>query len=208
MISYRISETDLFARIDAKKPTWRARAVDATAACLAAGKYVTTNAAGTSTDGIWSDIKEVFMDLQHDKCCYCERKLASATFGKVEHDIEHYRPKSRVKNWFSPAVKAEMADWPVGLGRSGAETKGYFLLPFHPRNYATSCKECNSALKSDYFPCGKNPVLDADSPAAGLGCRSARRAGRRATPRRSGRSPPAGGGTNTRPSRRSCARRH
>ena len=108
------------------------------------------------------------MELQHDKCCYCERKLASARYGKVEHDIEHHRPKSRVKNWFTAKVKAELPDWPAGLGQSGANAKGYHLLPFDFRNYATSCKECNSALKSDYFPCAKNPVLDADSPAAAM----------------------------------------
>lgn len=165
MISYRVSEADLVARIHALKPKWRARAAAATAACATAGKYVTKNADGTDTEGLWGEIKEIFMTLQHDKCCYCERKLASATFGKVEHDVEHFRPKSRVKNWFAPAVKKELPDWPASLGKSPAQTKGYFLLPFDPRNYATACKECNSALKSDYFPCGKAPILDAPSPA-------------------------------------------
>jgi hypothetical protein len=162
MISYRISEADLLGRI---KATWLTRAEAATAACQAAGKYVKKNAAGVEIEGIWSEIKDVFMKLQHDKCCYCERKLASVQYGKVEHDIEHYRPKSRVKNWFTAAVKAELPDWPAGLGRSGAKAQGYHLLPFDVRNYATSCKECNSALKSDYFPCGKEPVLDAVTPA-------------------------------------------
>lgn len=165
MISHRISDVGLLARIGTHKPTWGAKAAAATAACAAAEKYVTVNAAGADTDGLWSEIKEVFMTLQHDKCCYCERKLASAAFGKIEHDIEHYRPKSRVKNWFTAAVKNELPDWPAALSQSGAQTKGYFLLPFDPRNYATSCKECNSALKSDYFPCGKNPILNASSPA-------------------------------------------
>ena len=166
MISHRISETDLLARIDAHKPGWRTKAAAATSACKTAKKYVTKNAAGTGTEGLWSEIKEVFMTLQHDKCCYCERKLASAAFGKIEHDIEHYRPKSRVKNWFTAAVKMELPDWPASLGQSGAKTKGYYLLPFDPRNYATACKECNSPLKSDYFPCAGAPRLAAASPAA------------------------------------------
>lgn len=169
MISYRISEAELIRRVDAAKASWRARAGEATEACRVAGKYVVKNAAGRETEGLWSEIKEVFMKLQHDKCCYCERKLASAKYGKIEHDIEHYRPKSRVKDWFTAGVREDLADWPPELRQSGAEDRGYFLLSFDPRNYATSCKECNSALKSDYFPCARTLILDADSPAAAAG---------------------------------------
>ena len=173
MISYRISEQDLLDKIDAHDPGWRAKAKFATDTCAAAGEYVAeipknpaTGAKGRKLEGLWSDIKDVFMDLQFDKCCYCERKLASKKFGKIEHDIEHFRPKSRVKNWFTAEVKQELPDWPAALGQSGAKTKGYHLLPFAPLNYATSCKECNSTLKSDYFPCASDPVLDSASPAA------------------------------------------
>jgi hypothetical protein len=167
MISYRIAEQDLLAKIDAFDSKWRAKAKAATAACAAAGKYVKADANGKEIDGLWSEIKEVFMDLQHTKCCYCERRLASKDKGKAEHDIEHYRPKSRVKNWFTAAVKKGFADWPTALGQSGAFPKGYHLLAFDPLNYSIACKECNSGLKSDYFPCGSAvPLLEADSPAA------------------------------------------
>src|SRR5262249_22791986 len=29
---------------------------------------------------------------------------------------------------------------------------GYFLLAYHPHNYAAACKTCNSPFKNDYFP--------------------------------------------------------
>ena len=40
--------------------------------------------------------------------------------GKIEHDVEHYRPKSRVSDWFSEAVNKDLADWPKTFTRSGA----------------------------------------------------------------------------------------
>lgn len=95
MISYRIAEPDLLALIDACDATWRVRAAEATAACKRAGKFVKEDdVTGKEIEGLWGDIKEVFMDLQHTKCCYCERKLASKDRGKVEHDIEHFALKA------------------------------------------------------------------------------------------------------------------
>lgn len=165
MISHPIPQADLLERIRAFDPGWIDKAADATAACVAAGCYVKENAARRKIDGLWGDIKEVFMRLQHGKCCYCERRLESAAYGKIEHDVEHYRPKGRLKNWFTQAVKKDFPDWPTGLGRSGANVKGYYRLAFDPRNYATSCKTCNSTLKSDCFPVAGTPKLEAANPA-------------------------------------------
>lgn len=172
MISYRISEADLIARIDARKPGWRAKAKVATDACAAAGKYLKGIPKNNATaekakkfDRLWSEIKEVFMKLQYNKCCYCERKLPNARYGKGEHDVEHYRPKSRIQNWFTKSVKDALDGWPASFGQRGESTKGYHLLAFNPLNYATSCRECNSPIKADKFPCGKSPKLDAKTPA-------------------------------------------
>lgn len=165
MISYAITHAELLDQIRALDAGWIERAAVATAACEAARHYVKENAAGKTIDGLWGDIKEVFIQLQHSKCCYCERLLESPKYGKIEHDVEHYRPKSRLKNWFTPAVKKDFPDWPATLGQSGAYTKGYHRLAFDPRNYATSCKTCNSTLKSDYFPVSGTPKLEAASPA-------------------------------------------
>lgn len=172
MITYRVTQKDLVEAIIKHNAAWFGEAKAATAACIAVGKYVdeipanpATGQKAKSTDGLWGKIKEVFMTFQHSKCCYCERVLESQVFGKIEHDVEHYRPKSRVRDWFSKAVKKDLADWPASLTRSGAEDAGYYLLAFDPRNYATACKTCNSTLKSDYFPCRHANALDADSPA-------------------------------------------
>lgn len=149
MIGYRISDADLQEEIvthdNGKCAKWPARAAAATKLCRDAGKFV-------DQGSLWSDIKEVLMRLQHEKCCYCERRLSSERFGKVEADIEHFRPKSRVQNWFTADVLADFSDWPATLSRSGAKDIGYFKLAYDPRNYAVSCKTCNSALKRDLFP--------------------------------------------------------
>lgn len=46
------------------------------------------------------------MELQHSKCGYCEKWLEGSDYGTIEHDMEHYRPKSSVKaypkNMISP----------------------------------------------------------------------------------------------------------
>jgi hypothetical protein len=169
VISYRITHAKLLAKIRALDAGWIAKAAAATAACVAAGRYVKENAQGKEIDGLWGDIKEVFIQLQHGKCCYCERLLESPAYGKIEHDVEHYRPKSRLKNWFTPEVKRDFPDWPPALRQSGAKDKGYHRLAFDPRNYATSCKTCNSALKSDYFPVASTPRLETASPAGAKG---------------------------------------
>jgi hypothetical protein len=84
------------------------------------------------------------MRLQHEKCAYCERKLASEDHGgPIEHDLEHFRPKNGVEVWPSgPAYT-----FATGT-RSGV---GYYWLSYHLLNYCTTCKKCNTP-KSNYFP--------------------------------------------------------
>jgi hypothetical protein len=143
MIKYSISLHDLEARIEKEKPGWLARSRARTEDFRRLGYY-------KEKSSIWSEVKAVYMTLQGDcKCVYCERKLESIDYGKGEQDVEHYRPKGRVKEWRIPKA----------LKRSGiAFTKvpkgltGYYLLPYHPFNYSACCKPCNSALKRDYFP--------------------------------------------------------
>ena len=90
MIRYAVTESDLEQRVDAEVASWRSRAATRTARFIAAGGY-------DESSSIWSEIKPVFMRLQNDKCAYCERQLASAdSGGSVEHDLEHFRPKSSV----------------------------------------------------------------------------------------------------------------
>ena len=99
----------------------------------------------------WSKIKPVFMALQHNKCAYCERKLPPAEFGRVETDVEHFRPKNRVQTW-PPASRPDL-DYAYSLG--DADDNGYYWLAYEPLNYLTACKTCNSNRKRDYFPISK-----------------------------------------------------
>jgi hypothetical protein len=92
MIRYKVSLAQLEAAVDATSSTWRTRAADRIAQFKTMKKY-------QEESSIWSDVKPVYMTLQHSKCAYCERKLEGEPFGNIEHDVEHYRPKSSVKKW-------------------------------------------------------------------------------------------------------------
>jgi hypothetical protein len=144
VIRYSVTDAELRRLIDETAPGWLARADTRTAGFRTAGRY------GESA-GIWSEVKPVYSRLQHDKCGYCERKLADRKRGIIEHDLEHFRPKSEVRAWPSPAARARLK-LRFATGEPG--DPGYFLLPYHPWNYLVACKACNSALKSSAFPVG------------------------------------------------------
>ncbi|MEY2926944.1 MAG: hypothetical protein RL367_1421 [Pseudomonadota bacterium] len=96
----------------------------------------------------WSEVKPHFQDLQHDKCVFCERQFETTEFGKIEFDLEHFRPKSSVKAW--PPLRGRRFHYDFQTG--GDSPSGYFWLAYDLGNYAASCKVCNSTLKSNYFP--------------------------------------------------------
>lgn len=153
MIRYSVSLKDLRSRIEAQTPGWLARAALKTEEFRAKGRY-------EEPSSIWSEIKAVYMRLQgQGKCAYCERKLESVVYGKVEQDVEHFRPKASVKAW--PGLKSF-----TGMPFSAAPTagQGYYLLPYHLFNYAAACKPCNSTLKKDYFPVAAAHKLSVDDP--------------------------------------------
>ena len=139
MIRHKISKAELERRVDAKKDTWRSRAATRTKAFRDRGAY------DNDESPIWSEIKDVFINLQERKCAFCERALES----KKEYDIEHFRPKSSVKPW---PVPAELAAAGIRVNQTRAKETGYHLLPYHLLNYTVACARCNSELKSDYFP--------------------------------------------------------
>src|SRR4051812_42346759 len=118
MIHYLTTRADLEARVKAVKKGWLARAQRRTDAFRAAGDY-------NESSNIWSEIKDAFLDLQFDKCAYCERKLGGKAYNRKEYDIEHYRPKNAVKKWPTEAVKeARQIVYRFPLGE--ATTKGYY----------------------------------------------------------------------------------
>jgi hypothetical protein len=143
MIGYAITEEALGELVEAQAPGWLKKAAERTATFKKDGKY-------SEKKGIWSAVKPVYMRLQGgSKCAYCERKLESENYGKGEQDVEHFRPKKKVRPWKLPKSLEKLG---VTLTPPDHAAGGYHLLAYHLLNYCAACKPCNSALKSDCFP--------------------------------------------------------
>ncbi len=159
MIRYVLSEADLRTRIEAERPGWLARAKAQTM----------DNAAAEEPDfpPLWSEIKQVYINLQHSKCAFCEKLLE----GRVEQDVEHFRPKGKVTAW-SPSQALLDAGLVLKQPADGSDEKGYLHLAYHPLNYAMSCKTCNTVFKRNLFPVAgarktnatKPPAVSAEKP--------------------------------------------
>jgi hypothetical protein len=151
MIRYPITSAELEAAIEQEKRGWLAKAKNKTAAFHRARKFNEPNSQNS-----WGEIKEVFMRLQHEKCAFCDRQLSGLPHGRIEHDVEHFRPKNKVIAW--TARKKFSSRFPLGE----ATDKGYHLLAYNIFNYATSCKPCNTVLKGNYFPIASQRVMNSD----------------------------------------------
>ena len=159
MIRYAISLAELKRRIEKARPGWLAEAAKRTQHFAEVGDFDEPD-----SKSMWGDIKEVFMQLQHSKCAYCEARRESEDYGTIEHDVEHFRPKSSVKKWKPPTSFAR-TDLPFGTPEDSE--LGYYLLPYQPLNYATSCKVCNTICKGDRFPTSAARDLKLADPAKG-----------------------------------------
>jgi uncharacterized protein (TIGR02646 family) len=90
---------------------------------------------------LWSDVKDRYRELSHEKCWYCETKT-----DRMRGDIDHYRPKGAV---------------------TGTNHPGYWWLAFEWRNWRFACELCNSRLidRTTGMVGGKGshfPLLDAE----------------------------------------------
>jgi len=142
MIRYAITLEELHRRIDRLAPKWRAIARRKCDEFRKARRY-------HETAGTWSQIKQVYIDLQGGKCGYCERSFGWDEKSRIEHDVEHFRPKSSVRKW-PPRGQSRSYPFETGPESSG----GYYLLAYNCLNYLAACKKCNSPYKSAYFPIG------------------------------------------------------
>jgi len=154
MIRYSITLDNLNQQADGISGTWLARAAALTAKFETAGKYLDSEAP------IWSEIKDIFISLQQRKCAFCERKLEA----KKEYDVEHFRPKGSVKRW---KVAPELTAAGVVVNQpatANPKEAGYHRLAYHLLNYSVACAQCNSVLKSDYFPIKGTRQPGSDNP--------------------------------------------
>lgn len=143
MIRYEVDMAKLVAEVGKLDAKWMTKAEERTERFERAAKY-----SENSNQAIWSTVKPAFMALQHNKCVFCERQFENELYGKIEFDLEHFRPKSSVKVWPVAGLHSFVYDFPTG----DASETGYYWLPYDLGNYAASCKACNTSLKSNYFP--------------------------------------------------------
>lgn len=147
-------------KIDQEKATWRSRAAAATQYFAHNGNYSEPPADPVAPKPFWTEIKWVYLDLQRRKCAYCERRPSSWA---GDYAIEHFRPKSRVDDW-PPRNHPQRATF--AFASSGASPTGYYLIAYHPFNYAAACNQCNTRLKRNFFPVGGTRNLTGTDPVA------------------------------------------
>ena len=77
-------------------------------------------------------VKETLINLQHDKCCFCEAQISHTSHG----DVEHFRPKGGYQQSENDLL----------------ERPGYYWLAYDFSNLFFACQKCNEVYKRNYFP--------------------------------------------------------
>ena len=77
-------------------------------------------------------IKEKLLNIQHDKCCFCEAKISHIAYG----DVEHFRPKAAYSRHINDVL----------------QYPGYYWLAYAWENLFLSCQLCNQRFKKNLFP--------------------------------------------------------
>jgi len=103
---------------------WLRRSRKARSKILASGKPANFNQA------IWADLKQILIDLNNEKCMYCEGQYLAGS----HDDAEHYRPKGEVTEWDE-----------AGEVRRKVVHPGYYWLAYEWQNILLACTKCNSA---------------------------------------------------------------
>lgn len=141
MIRYAYDPQEVDQQVTALDAKWPTKAAARTRTFVRKGQYA-------EKSSIWSTVKPVYMTLQQNKCVFCERQFENRDYGKIEFDLEHFRPKSNVAAW-PDTQRHPTLNYPA-IG--GASEAGYYWLAYELRNYAASCKVCNTVFKLNYFP--------------------------------------------------------
>jgi hypothetical protein len=103
-------------------------------------------------DRLYKAQRDRLLAATHKKCAYCETYLPP---GERKGDVEHYRPKGRVRDRYGKVVRVK---------RAGVEMNhpGYYWLAYDYKNLLPNCGACNRRArdaasgrltgKSDIFP--------------------------------------------------------
>lgn len=101
-------------------------------------------------DDVWGRFKASLADAYYKRCAYCE----DFAIGTASGDVEHYRPKKRIRRLNQDHVGKEKEHLINISGRKYIDgcTTGYWWLAYDWNNYLLSCPPCNQKWKSDLFP--------------------------------------------------------
>lgn len=88
-------------------------------------------------------VKRELVQMQHEKCAFCEAKPLHVSSG----DVEHFRPKGEVRQ----------------DDASPPRRPGYYWLTYEWSNLLFACERCNRRHKRSFFPLG-DPARRARSP--------------------------------------------
>jgi len=114
-------------------------------------------------DKLYKRAMPFLLKLFNEKCAYCESVISNTQPG----DVEHYRPKGRLKDLDGKIVK-------VKIGNQEVEHPGYWWLCYEWKNLLPSCIDCNrrrnhgddeiAAGKADLFPIAGKRAINPDDP--------------------------------------------
>lgn len=119
---------------DAKWDTWVAKAEDERLALLNAAPEIRKIKRDLYKGG-----RDFLLKATHKKCAYCETFLPP---GERKGDVEHYRPKGRVRDRHGCVVTVTLAGQQV-------QHPGYFWLAYDYRNLLPVCGACNRRARDE-----------------------------------------------------------
>lgn len=101
-------------------------------------------------DDVWGRFKGKLSEAYYKRCAYCE----DFAIGTAPGDVEHYRPKKRIRQLDPQHVGKEKEHLINITGRKYVDgcTTGYWWLAYDWDNYLLACPPCNQKWKSDVFP--------------------------------------------------------
>lgn len=83
-------------------------------------------------DALYKEAMPYLLEVTHGKCAYCETMISANQPG----DVEHYRPKGRIRDKDGQIVK-------VRVDNADVEHPGYWWLAYSWHNLLPACIDCN-----------------------------------------------------------------